>query len=124
MATAGASGVKLNITAGEIVASGVSRSYGSAQLHKDVVRDCSFTIERGKLTVMIGPSGCGKSTIIRLLAGFERPNAGTITLNGAPITGPGRDRLVVFQETALYPWMTTYDNILYGPRARGEVSKE
>jgi NitT/TauT family transport system ATP-binding protein len=73
---------------------------------------------------MIGPSGCGKSTLIRLLAGFEKPSAGTIQLNGAPITGPNRDRLVVFQESALFPWMTTWDNILYGPRARGEVTKD
>jgi len=112
------------IEAGEIVVVQVSRSYGTVQLHKDVVRDCSFTIERGKLTVMIGPSGCGKSTMIRLLAGFEKPSSGSIRLDGAPITGPSRDRLVLFQETALYPWMTTYDNILYGPRARGEVTKQ
>ena len=112
------------IEAGEIVVAQVSRSYGTVQLHKDVVRDCSFTIERGKLTVMIGPSGCGKSTMIRLLAGFEKPSSGSIRLDGAPITGPSRDRLVLFQETALYPWMTTYDNILYGPRARGEVTKQ
>ena len=112
------------VEAGEIVVAEVSRSYGTARLHKDVVRDCSFTIERGKLTVMIGPSGCGKSTLIRLLAGFEKPSTGSIRLNGAPITGPSRDRLVVFQETALYPWMTTYDNILYGPRARGEVTQQ
>ena len=119
-----ARGPRPNIDAGEIVVSHVTRSYGTPQLHKDVVRDCSFTIERGKLTVMIGPSGCGKSTLIRLLAGFEKPSAGTIHLNGAPITGPSRDRLVVFQESALFPWMTTWDNILYGPRARGEVTRD
>jgi NitT/TauT family transport system ATP-binding protein len=119
-----ADGTRPAIEAGEIIVSQVSRNYGTPQLHKDVVRDCSFTIERGKLTVMIGPSGCGKSTIIRLLAGFEKPTTGSVQLNGAPITGPSRDRLVVFQETALYPWMTTYDNILYGPRARGEVTRQ
>ena len=112
------------IAAGEIVASHVAKSYGAAQFSKEVVKDCSFTIERGKLTVMIGPSGCGKSTLIRLLAGFEMPSSGTLTLNGEPITAPGRDRLVLFQETALFPWMTTYDNILYGPRARGDVTPE
>src|SRR6185436_3261089 len=96
----------------------------AAHLKKEVVSECSFTIERGKLTVMIGPSGCGKSTLIRLLAGFEKPTSGTITLNDVPVTGPARDRLVLFQETALFPWMTTYDNILYGPRARGEVTPE
>jgi NitT/TauT family transport system ATP-binding protein len=73
---------------------------------------------------MIGPSGCGKSTLIRLLAGFEKPDSGGITLNGAPVTGPARDRLVLFQESALFPWMTTWDNILYGPRARGEATKQ
>ena len=73
---------------------------------------------------MIGPSGCGKSTLIRLLAGFEQPTSGTITVDGKPVTGPGVDRLVVFQETALFPWMTTYDNIMYGPRARGEDTPE
>ena len=116
--------VKPRIQAGEIVVAGVSKSYGANQFAKEVVKDCSFTIERGKLTVMIGPSGCGKSTLIRLLAGFEKPTAGTININGRTVTGPDRDRLVLFQETALFPWMTTYDNIMYGPRARGEVTKQ
>src|ERR1043166_5016041 len=112
------------IKAGEIVASRVSKSYGAAHFSKEVVKECSFTIERGKLTVMIGPSGCGKSTLTRLISGFEQPSRGKILLDGAPITGPDRDRLVVFQETALFPWMTTWQNILYGPRARGELTKE
>jgi NitT/TauT family transport system ATP-binding protein len=112
------------IHAGEIAVRGVSKSYGAGQFRKEVVRECSFTIERGRLTVMIGPSGCGKSTMIRLLAGFEAPTTGTIELDGKPLDGPSRDRLVLFQETALFPWMTTWDNILYGPRARGELGKE
>jgi NitT/TauT family transport system ATP-binding protein len=112
------------IRPGEIVVKGVSKSYGAAHFKKPVVRACSFTVERGKLTVMIGPSGCGKSTMIRLLAGFESPTTGKIELDGRPVTGPNRDRLVLFQETALFPWMTTWDNVLYGPRARGELTKE
>ena len=112
------------VRAGEITVTSLCKSYGEAQFTKEVVKDCSFTIERGKLTVMIGPSGCGKSTLIRLLAGFEKPTSGTAKLNGKPITGPGKDRLVVFQESALFPWMSTYDNIMYGPRARGEDTPE
>ncbi len=108
------------IEAGEIEVSNVAKSYGINEFAKDVVKDCSFTVQRNMLTVMIGPSGCGKSTLIRLLAGFERPTSGSVMIDGKPVTGPGRDRLVVFQETALFPWMTTYDNIMYGPRARGE----
>ena len=116
--------LRSRIKAGELKVLQVSKSYGAAHSRKEVVNECTFTIERAKLTVMIGPSGCGKSTLIRLLAGFEKPTAGTITLDGEPVTGPARDRLVLFQETALFPWMTTYDNILYGPRARGEVTAE
>lgn len=116
--------IKPVIEAGEILVENVNQSYGTLQFRKDIVKDCSFKIERAKLTVMIGPSGCGKSTLIRLLAGFEKPDSGAITINGKPVVGPDRDRLVLFQESALFPWMTTYDNILYGPRARGEVTKD
>ncbi|MDP1546185.1 MAG: ABC transporter ATP-binding protein [Anaerolineales bacterium] len=116
--------VSSKVNAGEITVSNVSKSYGAGLFTKEVIKDCSFTIECNKLTVMIGPSGCGKSTLIRLLAGFEKPTTGDIKLGGKPITGPGRDRLVVFQESALFPWMTTYENIMYGPRARGEDTQE
>ena len=78
------------IRAGEIVARNVSKSYGAVHFSKEVVKDCSFTIERAKLTVMIGPSGCGKSTLIRLLAGFEQPTSGTLELNGQRIEGEVR----------------------------------
>ena len=104
----------------EIVANNISKTFGTGPMAKEVIKDCSFTIESGKLTVMIGPSGCGKSSIIQLIAGFEQPTSGEITIGGKPIMGPGKDRLVLFQESALFPWMTTFDNIMYGPRARGE----
>jgi NitT/TauT family transport system ATP-binding protein len=108
----------------QIEVNNVSRSYGATGFARQVVHNCSFTLERGKLTVMIGPSGCGKSTLIRLLAGFERPSDGSITIDDKPVTGPGLDRMVVFQESALFPWMSTYDNVMFGPRARGEDTPE
>jgi NitT/TauT family transport system ATP-binding protein len=109
---------------GRIKVSNVSKSYGVEGFTRTVVSNCTFTIEPGELTVMIGPSGCGKTTLTKLLAGFERPNSGSITIDGKPVAGPGVDRMVVFQETALFPWMSTYDNIMYGPRARGEDTPE
>jgi NitT/TauT family transport system ATP-binding protein len=115
---------KARAEAGEIQLLQVSKSYGAEHFAKEVVQECTFTIERNKLTVMIGPSGCGKSTLIRLLAGFEKPSSGSIAIDGRPVTGPGRDRLVLFQETALFPWMTTHENIMYGPRARGDDTPE
>jgi len=116
--------VRPKINAGELVLTRVSKSYGALYSRKEVIKDCSFAVERRKLTVMIGPSGCGKSTLVRLLAGFEKPDSGTIDLDGKSLAGPSRERLVLFQESALFPWMTTYDNIMYGPRARGEVTQE
>ena len=104
----------------EIIATNVSKTFGAGPFAKEVIKDCSFTIESGKLTVMIGPSGCGKSSFIQLIAGFDQPTSGSITIGGRPIEGPGKDRLVLFQESALFPWMTTWDNVMYGPRARGE----
>ncbi|HVJ11677.1 MAG TPA: ABC transporter ATP-binding protein [Burkholderiales bacterium] len=124
MSEASPSTLRASIKAGELEVSHVSKSYGDSTFRTEVVRDCSFKIERNKLTVMIGPSGCGKSTLIRLLAGFEEPTSGSITINGQPVSGPGRDRLVLFQESALFPWMNTWDNVMYGPRARGEVTRE
>ena len=124
--SAAAAAISRRATSGaaDIEVRGVSKSYGNGRFAKTVIRDCSFVISEGKLTVMIGPSGCGKSTLIRLLAGFERPTSGTISIAGKLVTEPGRDRLVLFQESALFPWMTTYDNIMFGPRARAESGSE
>lgn len=107
---------------GEMVVDKVSKEYGADIMRKQVLKNCSFTLEKGKLTVLVGPSGCGKSTLINVLAGYEKPSSGTVTLDGVPISGPGPDRLVVFQETALFPWMTTYENVCYGPKVRKELS--
>jgi NitT/TauT family transport system ATP-binding protein len=98
----------------------VGKSYGAGRFAKPVIEDCSFVAPKHKCTVIIGPSGVGKSTLIRLIAGFEKPSRGEILTNGKIVTGPGRDRLVMFQESALFPWMTTEQNIAYGPLARGE----
>jgi NitT/TauT family transport system ATP-binding protein len=101
----------------------VHMAYGSEPSPKVVLDDCSFTVEEGKLNVLIGPSGCGKTTVVNLLAGYERPIRGEILLDGAPVTGPGWTRLVVFQETALFPWLTVLDNVLFGPQVRGAMTR-
>jgi NitT/TauT family transport system ATP-binding protein len=108
--------------AGEMRVDNISKTYGADALAKEVIADCSFTLEKGRMTVLVGPSGCGKSTLINILAGYEKPTSGTVTIDGAPVTGPGPDRLVVFQETALFPWMTTFENVSYGPKVRKEMS--
>ena len=109
-------------TQAEMRIEGVSKGYGFGSARTQVIEDCSFTLNRQEITVLIGPSGCGKSTLINLLAGFEFPDSGRITMPTGPVTGPGGDRLVVFQETALFPWMTTYSNVAYGPRVQRKES--
>jgi NitT/TauT family transport system ATP-binding protein len=106
-------------TGDKVVVSNIRKTFGAGPFAKTVVKDCSFTLPSNKLTVMIGPSGCGKSALIQMIAGFERPTSGKITMDGKRVTGSGKDRLVLFQESALFPWMTTYNNIMYGPRASG-----
>ena len=83
------------------------------------IEDISLQIGDGEFVTVIGPSGCGKTTLLNILAGFERPSAGQVLLEGQPIEGPGADRGVVFQEYALFPWLTLRQNVEYGPRERG-----
>jgi NitT/TauT family transport system ATP-binding protein len=112
------------ILASEMVVDGVSKGFGLGPLHKQVLCDCSFILEKARLSVMIGPSGCGKTTLVNLLAGYETPDCGKILIDGKDVSGRGPDRLVVFQETALFPWMTTFENVSYGPRVQRKLSKE
>lgn len=77
-------------------------------------------MEPGEIVAMIGPSGGGKTTIGYLLAGYHRPSSGLIAVDGKEARGPSADRLLLFQENALMPWLTTAENVMFGPRARGE----
>ena len=94
----------------------------------EAVRGVEFDIADkpgiGEIVVFLGPSGCGKSTILKAVAGLLPPTRGEILSEGKPVDRPGRDRLVVFQESALFPWMVTSENVLYGPKARGEHTPE
>lgn len=103
-----------------LVVENVSKAYGDEWDRQQVIADMSLDVLPGKMTVVVGPSGCGKSTLVNLIAGYEFPDTGRIEIDGNPVTGPGKDRMVVFQETALIPWQTTYQNVAFGPKLRGE----
>jgi NitT/TauT family transport system ATP-binding protein len=96
--------------------SGVSKRYS-----KEVMKNVAFELQAGALTVLMGPSGCGKTTLACMLAGYVAPDAGTLSIDGRPITAAGPDRIMVFQETALWHWMTVLDNVMFGPRASGSM---
>ena len=102
----------------------VSKGFGEDWEREMVIENLSLKIRRNQLTAIVGPSGCGKSTVVNLLAGFEQPDSGQILLDGRPVTGPSKDTLIVFQETALMPWLTTYQNVTFGPKLRGDIPRD
>ena len=89
-----------------------------------VLYDVDLRFESGEFISLIGHSGCGKSTLLRLIAGLIRQDSGTISLDGVEITKPGYERVLVFQDPTLFPWMTIYENVAYGLRSRGVYRTE
>lgn len=83
-----------------------------------VLQDISFSARRGEMICILGRSGCGKSTLLKILAGFMPPSSGSVRLNGRQVSHPGPDRCVVFQEDALFPWLTVKENIAFGLNGR------
>ena len=88
------------------------------------LEELTFSVAEGELVAILGPSGCGKSTVLNLAAGFLRPTAGRILLEGREVAAPGSDRGVVFQEHALFPWMRVLENVTFGLRLKGVPQRE
>src|SRR5258706_11313993 len=96
----------------------VSKTYETNTKDVAALAPVNIEIREGEFVVLFGPSGCGKSTVLNLVAGFEFPTSGTITLDGHPIKGPHFERLMMFQEHALFPWLNVIDNVTYGLKRR------
>ena len=108
---------------GELRVDGVSKRYpGQRRGEPDrlALASVTFGLERGAVGVLLGPSGCGKSTLLRMVAGLETISEGVITVSGREISGPGRDRGMVFQTYTSFPWLTVEENVGYGLRINGE----
>ena len=87
------------------------------------LQNVNLRIEKGDFVCVVGVSGCGKSTLLNMIAGLDKPTEGEILLEGKPVTGPGAERTVMFQEHGLYPWLNVIDNVKFGMQLNG-VSKE
>ena len=101
---------------------GVEKTYENTG--KAVLEDINLTIREGEFICMVGPSGSGKSTLLNCIAGLEMPTGGEILLDGEPIKKPGADRVVMFQESALFPWLNVLENVRFGMKMIGIDAKE
>lgn len=102
----------------------VSKTFGTPAGDFQVIKDLDIQVRENEFLVLFGPGQCGKSTILNLIAGFEQVSAGQVTVNGETVSQPGPERGMVFQTTALFPWLKVMGNVEYGPRMRGVGKKE
>jgi NitT/TauT family transport system ATP-binding protein/sulfonate transport system ATP-binding protein len=107
-----------NAQADLLAVRGVTKRFAVGDDDVEALAPVDLAIPKGEFVCMIGASGCGKSTLLRIIAGFEEPTTGDVSIDGKVITGPGSDRGMVFQDYALFPWMTVRQNISFGPRQR------
>jgi NitT/TauT family transport system ATP-binding protein len=107
-----------------IVISHVNKVFRTDQRELVALQDINLEIPRGQFTCLLGPSGCGKSTLLNAVAGFALPSSGSIMVDGKEVTEPGPERGMVFQEYALFPWMTVEENIGFGLQIKGMAKAE
>jgi len=88
------------------------------------LQDIELSVAPHEFTAILGPSGCGKSTLLNMAAGFDRPSAGSVRAGGEDVFGPSLRRAVVFQEPALFPWLTVRDNVVFGPKTQGQPAAD
>jgi len=99
--------------------SGISVDFETQKGTLSAVQDVSMSVKKGDFISIVGPSGCGKSTLLNVIGGFLPPTRGEILEKGLPLTGPGRNRGIVFQKPALYPWLNVVQNVAFGLKLRG-----
>ncbi len=92
----------------------VSKTFRSRRGSVPALDDVSLSVGEQEFVCLVGPSGCGKSTLLDIMAGLTLPDSGRVIADGKPVTGPGRHRLVMFQESALFPWLNAIDNVMFG----------
>ncbi|MCC7517598.1 MAG: ABC transporter ATP-binding protein [Verrucomicrobiae bacterium] len=109
--------------AAKLTLQGVTKTYRAARGSVDALREVSLQITEGQFVCLVGPSGCGKTTLLNIVAGLDEPTGGNVLVDGCPIAGPGRDRMVMFQEPALFPWLNVLDNVLFGLRLKPNLGR-
>jgi NitT/TauT family transport system ATP-binding protein len=102
----------------------VSKSFRTATGLLQALDQVSLQVAEGEFVCIVGASGCGKSTLLNIIAGLEKPDRGAVKADGKPVTAPGRERLVMFQEPALFPWLTVLGNVLFGLKLKPNLTSK
>jgi NitT/TauT family transport system ATP-binding protein len=108
----------------ELQIQGISKTFVTRQGGVGALDNISLNVAEGEFLCLVGPSGCGKSTLLNMVAGLETADRGEIILDGKPIHGPGADRVVIFQEGGLFPWLTVLENVEFGLREQPGLSRQ
>jgi NitT/TauT family transport system ATP-binding protein len=108
--------------AAKLVVDGITKWYRTGAANVHALDDISLEIGNGEFVCLVGASGCGKSTLLDIMAGLTKADAGRVLADGEPVVGPGRQRLVMFQEPALFPWLTAFGNVMFGLKLRDDLS--
>jgi NitT/TauT family transport system ATP-binding protein len=98
----------------QLAVEGISKTFQARGGTLLALDNITLSVAEGEFVCLVGPSGCGKSTLLDIMAGLTKPNLGTVFADGAPVRGPGRDRVVMFQDSALFPWLTALGNVMFG----------
>ncbi len=106
----------------KLVVDHISKWFRTSSLNVHALDDVTLRITEGEFVCLVGPSGCGKSTLLNMIAGLEQPDRGFVQADGRTIDGPGPHRLMMFQEAALFPWLTVLGNVLFGLKLINELS--
>lgn len=111
-----------NVSAAKISLRNVSKTFKSRQGSVLALDNVSLDVSEGEFLCLVGPSGCGKSTILNLIAGLDMATEGEVLMDGEPIVGPGRERMVMFQDSALFPWLDVLQNVMFGLRLKPNLT--
>lgn len=107
----------------KLAVEGVSKTFRTKRGPVAALDNVSLTVHEGEFVCLLGPSGCGKTTLLNIVAGLEAPDAGRVLADGRPVIGPGSDRMMMFQESALYPWLDVFGNVMFSLKLKPRLNR-
>lgn len=113
-----------NVAPEKLVVENVSKRFRTRRAEVHALDNVSVTVSEGEFVCLVGPSGCGKSTLLNIIAGLETPDSGQVMADGKPVTKPGRERMMMFQESALFPWLDVMDNLMFSLKLKPNLSRK